>query len=90
MITGTFTALELKVLKAFYNSASGNGHDFGFIEDGRGIVGKAQLGALAVSLQAKGLITIHEAVRTDSGRFTQFTWDVDHVAVADLLGIQPE
>jgi hypothetical protein len=66
------TTLERKVLKALVRSSDGNGHDFGCIEDVRGVVGKAQLGALITSLQKKGVIRVYEPVRTESGLWTQF------------------
>lgn len=73
----TLTALETKVLTALYKSAEGNGHDFGFIEDARKAVGQPrQLGGVVTSLQAKGVIEVHSPVTTDSGTYTQFTWDM--------------
>jgi hypothetical protein len=68
------TSYEKQVLKALYKSADGNGHDFGFIEDARGIVPKASLGGVVASLDKKGIIYVHEPVTTDSGTWTQFTW----------------
>lgn len=73
MKTVALTALETKVLKAFIASSASNGHDFGFVEDGRNAVDNPdQLGAITSSLVKKGLIEVYPAVRTESGRWTQF------------------
>lgn len=75
------TQSEMKVLIAFFKSAEGNGHDFGFVEDGRKAVAKAnQLGGIVASLVKKGLIEVWEPVTTNEGTkdqqtFTQFTWN---------------
>lgn len=77
------TTLERSLLVALVKSSEGNGHDFGCIEDARGVVGKAQLGALVTSLQKKGVIRVYEPVRTDSGLWTQFQLlDVDAAVAA--------
>lgn len=80
----TLTKLEREVLKVLIDSASGNGDDFGFIEDaqparavGHGFkapCGKEQLGGVVASLVKKGVIVVHAPVTTDSGTWTQFTW----------------
>ena len=70
--TTTLTALETQVLEELFCSASGNGHDFGYIEDA-GIDPKQARGVVS-SLAKKGIITIHEPVTNESGTFTQFTW----------------
>ena len=72
------TGLELKVLRALYESAEGNGQDFGFIEDARKSVGKAnQLSGVIASLVKKGLIEVHGSVNPGDkpeDELTQFTW----------------
>lgn len=70
--TITLTALESQVLEELFCSASGNGHDFGYIEDA-GIPSKQARGVVA-SLAKKGIIDIHEPITNESGTFTQFTW----------------
>jgi hypothetical protein len=70
--TTTLTALESQVLEELFCSASGNGHDFGFIEDA-GIPSKQARGVVA-SLAKKGIIQIWDPVTNESGTFTQFTW----------------
>ena len=81
-----FTATEIAVLKALFESAEGNGHDFGFIEDARSAVkSKASLGGIVASLSKKKLITIHEPVTTDSGTWTQFTWVPEVSEVSKLI-----
>lgn len=72
--------LERKVLKALYESANGNGHDFGLIEEARGAVAKAdQLGGVVASLVKKGIIEVHKPVDTGDGYiWTQFTWVGPH------------
>lgn len=71
------TLLEATVLRVLIKSAAGNGDDFGFIEDARDAVNPKQLGGVVSSLVKKGVINVHEAVTTDSGRWTQFTWPVE-------------
>jgi hypothetical protein len=81
-----FTSSELIVLAALFESARGNGHDFGFIEDARPVVkSKASLGGIVASLSKKNVITIHEPVTTDSGTWTQFTWDMEVSEVSKLI-----
>ena len=70
--TITLTPLESQVLEELFCSASGNGHDFGYIEDA-GIPSKQARGVVA-SLAKKGIIDIHEPITNESGTFTQFTW----------------
>ncbi len=92
-----FTPLEIKVLRALFASSRGNGHDFGFIEDGRkAVASPAQLGGVVASLVKKGAIEVYEAVTTDSGRFTQFKFNprdkydtVDTQAVLSYLWNDP-
>jgi hypothetical protein len=66
------TALEREVLENLFDSSSGNGHEFGFIEE-HGIDAR-QARAIVVSLQKKRIIYIHEPITTDGGTSTQFTW----------------
>jgi len=66
-----FTELELVVLKALFESSKGNGHDFGFIEDARGSVGKEQLSGVVSSLVQKGVLTF-DKIKTESGTWHQF------------------
>ncbi len=81
-----FTSTEIAVLKALFQSAEDNGHDFGFIEDARSVVkSKASLGGIVSSLVKKKIIIVHDAVTTDSGTWTQFTWVKDEVEVAKIL-----
>jgi hypothetical protein len=70
--TITLTPLESQVLEELFCSASGNGHDFGFIEDA-GIPSKQARGVVA-SLAKKGIIQIWDPVTNECGTFTQFTW----------------
>lgn len=70
-----FTQLEKAVLTILYKSANGNGHDFGFIEDARSAVkNPRELAGVISSLVKKDIITVWDAVTTDSGTWTQFTW----------------
>jgi len=71
-----FTQLEKAVLAKLYNSANGNGHDFGFIEDARSAVkNPRELAGVISSLVKKDIIVVWDPVTTDSGTWTQFTWD---------------
>lgn len=72
--TPNITDLERSVLTALFASSEGNGHDFGMVEDCRGACAIQQLGGVIASLSKKGIIDVHEAVTTDSGRWTQTTW----------------
>jgi len=70
-----FTNLEKAVLAELYKSADGNGHDFGFIEDARKAVkNPRELAGVVSSLVKKDIIVVWDATTTDSGTFTQFTW----------------
>ena len=75
------TPLELKVLVAFHKSSAGNGHDFGFTDDGAKVVDTPrQLAGVVASLVKKNLIEVYAPVTTDSGTWTQFTFnDLDEV-----------
>ena len=66
------TPLETEVLNNLFDSAEGNGHDFGYTED-HGIDPK-QAGGVISSLVKKNIIMVHEPVTTDSGTWHQFTW----------------
>jgi hypothetical protein len=79
------THLETVVLTALFKSAEGNGHDFGFIDDARGLVRRNQLSGIVSSLVQKNVITVHDPVTTDSGRFEQFTWNIEVSEVKKLL-----
>lgn len=71
------TQSEKVALQAAFKSADGNGHDFGCVEDVTADLRpmKAQaVGALVSSLVKKGVLRVHDAVTTDSGTWTQFTW----------------
>ena len=71
-----FTQLEKAVLAELYESASGNGHDFGFIEDARSAVkNPRELAGVISSLVKKNIIQVWDTITNDSGTFTQFTWD---------------
>lgn len=70
------TSLERKVLVALFESSKGNGHDFGFIEDARGVVGSDQLGGIVASLVKKRILVVHEPYRGDPAQemMTQFVF----------------
>ncbi len=88
--TVTITVLEQKVLTALFHSSAGNGHDFGFVEDCRKAVAKAdQLGGVIASLSKKGLIHVHEPVVTD-GVWTQTTWATDLNVIETLITTSPK
>jgi predicted transcriptional regulator len=70
--TYNLTSLEMEVLKNLFESADGNGHDFGFTED-HGIDARQARGVIS-SLVKKGYIEVHEAITNDSGTWHQFTW----------------
>lgn len=69
------TEKEIKLLRPLFESSAGNGHDFGFTEDVRGVFDdpKTHPGVLA-SLQEKGIIDIGQPVTNDSGTWTQFNF----------------
>lgn len=68
----SLTPLEREVLQNLYESADGNGQDFGFTED-HGINPKQARGVLS-SLIKKGIIEVHEAITNCTGTWHQFTW----------------
>ena len=69
------TELETIALKALWESAKGNGHDFGMIEDLRAVLSPSQIGGVVSSLVKKDIITVHDTITNDSGTWTQFTWN---------------
>ena len=75
MNTIHLTSLELTVLENLYESAVGNGHDFGFVED-HGIDPKKARGVIS-SLVKKNIIEVWESVTNCTGTWTQFTWKTD-------------
>lgn len=73
-----FTANEKAVLSALIVSSSGNGHDFGFVEDARGALPTARaLPGVITSLTRKGIL-MSEGARNmgpEVGEVIQFTWN---------------
>ena len=69
----TFTDNELELLKSFYYSALGNGHDFGYTDEHDLDPRKAR--GVISSLIKKNVICVHEPVRTEIGYCQQFTWE---------------
>jgi hypothetical protein len=71
------TELETKAMHVLFDSADGNGHDFGFIDDliDAKIMGRNQVSGVVSSLVKKGIIEDwgEEKVNWDSS-YTQFTW----------------
>lgn len=94
------TQNEKTALKAAFESARGNGHDFGFVEDivktltrsANSMTAQA-VGALVTSLSKKNILTVHEAVITNNGgpgnRWTQFTWNVEVEQVEKMIAEAP-
>jgi hypothetical protein len=83
------TTFETQVLAELKESSNGNGHDFGFIEDVKDL--KRARGVIA-SLVKKGWIDVHDAVTTDSGRWTQFTFTDEareHLKLDDEAAVDP-
>ena len=66
------TELEMRVLENLFESADGNGHDFGFIEDA-GVDPRIARGVIS-SLSKKGIIVIWDRMRNGINFYTQFTW----------------
>lgn len=97
-VTMRITALETKVLKVLYTSAASNGHDFGFIEDGRkAVTNPRELAGIVTNLIKKKIIEVWEPITVNmlSGRggdtYTQFTWGkLGQEGVESLLGIKEE
>jgi len=75
------TELETKAMRVLFESAQGNGHDFGFIEDliDARIMGREQVGGVVSSLVQKGVIfhwgTENNTNGFGAGSYTQFTWE---------------
>ena len=82
---------EKAVLRCLYESADGNGHDFGFIDDGRGALPmKRSLAGVISSLVKKNIIRDwkngDELTRaTGYATSSQFTWQIDVNEVEKLL-----
>ncbi len=71
------TQLETKALEVLFDSASGNGHDFGFIDDliESRIMGRNQVAGVVASLAKKGIIFNWGEENANWGStYTQFTW----------------
>lgn len=71
------TELETKALRVLFDSASGNGHDFGFIDDliKSRIMGRDQVAGVVSSLVKKGIIEDWGEERVNWNQtYTQFTW----------------
>lgn len=71
------TELETKALRELFDSADGNGHDFGVIEDliDAKIMGREQVSGVVSSLVQKGIILHHGEENGCWGTaYTQFTW----------------
>lgn len=82
----SLTSMEHQVLTALFASSKGNGHDFGLVEECRKAVKEPkQLSGIISSLVKKGIIQVHGEVRTDSGAWTQTTWNLDVKEVQALL-----
>jgi len=84
----TLTTMEHKVLEAMFESAAGNGHDFGVMEEviAANAVGKVQLGAVVTNLIKKGLVIVYPPVCVDGEEMvTQFAWSaVDPLQSSDM------
>jgi hypothetical protein len=78
--TITLTDLEVLVLEQLFESADGNGHDFGFIEDIE-LDSKTARGVVS-SLIKKDIISVHDKYNN----YTQFTWN----HAGDMHGVYPE
>jgi hypothetical protein len=76
------TTYETEVLAELKESSAGNGHDFGFIEDVKNL--RRARGVIS-SLSQKGWIEVHDAITTDSGRWTQFTFSEEAIAHLGLF-----
>ena len=71
------TELETKALRVLFDSADGNGHDFGVIDDlvDAKVMGREQVSGVVSSLVQKGIIVHHGEENTNWGMtYTQFTW----------------
>jgi hypothetical protein len=71
------TELETKAMHVLFDSAEGNGHDFGFIDDliDAKIMGRNQVSGVVSSLVQKGIIFNWGEENVNWGNsYTQFTW----------------
>jgi hypothetical protein len=71
------TELETKAMHVLFDSADGNGHDFGFIDDliDAKIMGRNQVSGVVSSLVQKGIIFNWGEENVNWGNsYTQFTW----------------
>lgn len=71
------TELETKAMHVLFDSAEGNGHDFGFIDDliDARIMGIDQVSGVVSSLVKKGIIVNWGEENVNWGNsYTQFTW----------------
>jgi hypothetical protein len=71
------TELETKALQVLFDSADGNGHDFGFIDDliESRIMGRDQVAGVVASLAKKGIIFNWGEEKVNWNQtYTQFTW----------------
>jgi len=76
----TLTQLERTALEVLFESASGNGHDFGFIDDlvDARVMGRNQVSGVVASLVKKGLIMHWGEENCNWGNsYTQFTWEIE-------------
>jgi hypothetical protein len=71
------TELETKALRVLFDSADGNGHDFGFIDDliEAKVMGRDQVAGVVASLAKKGIIYNWGEEKVNwNASYTQFTW----------------
>jgi hypothetical protein len=78
------TVLETKVLRALYESAAGNGHDFGFTDE-HGLESKRQASGVISGLAKKGILSSQKNAGEVSGSGSQFTWKHPHRDVNALI-----
>lgn len=79
------TDKEFALLPAILIANDANGGDFGLVESIQFEGDRRILGGILSSLQKKGVLELHEPVRTDSGVWTQFT--IEEAMVYHLKGI---
>jgi hypothetical protein len=80
------TDLETLVLNDMFLDASGNGHDFGIVENISCLPMRQVRGVLA-SLVKKDVIMIDDSYKRETG-WTQFTWNhagIDPKSIEDVL-----
>lgn len=73
------TTNEKLVLKALFESAEGNGHDFGFTDE-HGLADKKTAGGVVASLQKKGILRAYV-----DDKYKQFTWKMPVEEVKALI-----